>query len=230
MKGKLVVVAIVLALLYGGYFIFYGSSPVGDVVESLSSEEQEASYALGSEFEEGKSEPSGPPENLERRATLVGTWAFDYVTKNAQFIDRIKGTVKYNEDGTFSRTATYTHYGSDPNHHRDMYRRSPQMINGHIITRGGVKYSGTWAAYDDIWTETSSNCVGKITITKLSGLGAPFYGSNPCDYFDSGIIKYGTREAGFQSWNLKKFTANEILLSFEDFENGGNGSLVFKKK
>lgn len=230
MKGKLVVVAIVLALFYGGYSIFYGSSPVGDLAESLSSEDQqEASYALGSDLENEDVELSSSSENLERKTILLGRWQFDYQNKTVQFIDRIKGEVTYKDDGTFSKTGTYTHYGSNPNGYPDMYLSTPRMVNGHIIARGGVTYSGTWYAYDNTWSEVSNNCRNKITITKKNS-SSPYYGSSPCSFFPEGEIKYGAVEAGFTKWELKEFSERRILFEFEDFDTGGSGFLLFEKK
>lgn len=217
--------AVLLLLLYGGYSLFFGSSPVSDVTSSFQNEGDEEPSFVASIISTVSS-PDILPDSMWKD-NLVGTWTMHYVEQNSEYIDQIDGQVTYKPDGTFSRIATYTHYGYNKYQHERPYGRSPYQGDDYIITRSGLKNAGRWIVKDKLWVESITTCSSKRAInSKFPRLR--YYDSNPCSFFPKGgKVTFGSKDVDYDKYTLKKFQENSIQIEHQNFETGGKGTYYF---
>lgn len=219
---------ILLLLLYGGYSLFFGSSPVGDGIRAFQGEDDGESSLVGNLMSSIAS-PDILPDSLWEE-NLVGTWNMTYSEENSEYIDEIEGQVTYKADGTFSRIATYTHYGSNPGAYQEPYQNRPEVRDYFIILRSGLKNSGRWTVTDELWIESIRSCSSKRAINSKYPRQR-YYDSNPCSFFPKGgRVAFGTKDVDYDRYTLTKFQKDYIEIEHKNFETGGKGTYYFVRE
>lgn len=219
MKSILFWLVVIGLLLYGGYSIFYGESPIKNVKEQLTAGEN-----LSSAF---VVEPAILNDSLWKDV-LIGSWEFTMHQPNPKYINVVKGIIKYGADGTFSRNATYTHYGYN-RFSTSVYDESPGIYDSHIIIRSGIKNQGRWKVGNETWTETTTSCTSKRAINEKHSR-VKYYDSSPCSFFPKGgKLVYGTKEKDFERSILESFKSDYIFIKNRNFNTGSEGYIRLSK-
>lgn len=226
-------VGILCLLVYGGYSIFYDSSPVNDGINYLSSDREQSEIekeeeGIVSTIANKLATLTILPDSLWEE-TLVGTWNMVYQEQNSEYIDQIKGEVTYNEDGTFSRIATYTHYGNNGLYDKP-YGSNPGIYDGQIIVRSGIKNRGRWKVEGEVWIENISTCSSKRAVNNRHSnhISRRYLNQAPCSFFPKGgTVIFGTRDADYDKYTLTKFQRDVIEVERKNFQTDGTGTYRF---